>query len=122
MKNTNSIRQVFISYTDQGKVDALRLREMIADKIKKTHAIVWEWRDQIPGGAAIIEKYTKALQVSDLFIPVITPNYKGRPGTQDEIIKAGERQSYLRALYGDDYNFIIPFIGKNQEPDLLKAT
>lgn len=111
MQSTNSIRQVFISYTDQGKIAAFQLKDLINQR-RYTRVEVWEWREKIRGGEDIKDSYTQGVHTSDIFIPIITPNYKDRPGTKDELKQAKDREIYLRDLYGNDYVFIIPFIGE----------
>jgi TIR domain len=107
-RSSNSIRQVFVSYTKAGEDAALDLKKNIEAKFPRVR--VWEWQNEISFGAEIEKQYLNGLKTSHVFVPVLTKNYKDRPGTRHEFDEAQQREKFLRSVYGEDYIFILPYL------------
>lgn len=106
--NKNSKPLVFLSYTDDGIKEANEIKKCLEEKL---NVIIWEWRNEILVGAPIVSTYSDAVAKSDFMVAVLSPMYWEKKGTIREQAIAAQREVDLKVVYGDDYNFVLPYCG-----------
>ncbi len=109
----NSKPLVFLSYTDDGAAEAIEIKRRLESEL---NVKVWEWKNEILVGAPVVSSYSEAVAKSDFMVAVVSPMYWSKQGTKREYDIANAREVELKDTYGDNYHFVLPYIGEWKLP------